>query len=129
MTVATDDASRWSWIAPDGKVGTGSGRELGNALAGGRLPASTFVWKKTWLEWLPASQVADLAALLPPGKAEPARVPRRAATALTPPFRPASAPQIAAAAELPRPPQAPKRAAGATLDAKDVRSASPPKGL
>jgi hypothetical protein len=118
----TDDVSRWSWIAPDGKVGTGSTRELASALSAGGLPAATFVWKKTWLEWVPANRVAELASAMPAGKAEAPRDPRRAATALTPPFRPPAAPAAPPAVELPRPPQAPKRSPAS--EAADGRPSS-----
>jgi hypothetical protein len=111
MTDANDDVNRWSWIAPDGRVGSGPARELASALKGGGLPPGTFVWKQTWLEWLPANRVAEFVAAIPAGKGETVREPKRAATALTPPFRPREAPIAPAIAELLRPPAAPQRPA------------------
>ncbi|HEY3497337.1 MAG TPA: hypothetical protein VGK73_21725, partial [Polyangiaceae bacterium] len=109
MTEATNDASRWSWIAPDGRLGSGPTRELENALRAGGLPPGTFVWRTTWLEWLPANRVAELAPAIPSGQSGPAREPKRAPNALTPPFRPLEAPSAPRGPELPRPPQAAKR--------------------
>lgn len=103
MTLATDDARKWAWIAPDGADGSGPGSELVAALKSGALPPTTLVWCATWLEWLPASRVGFLAAALPQGKAEAPQEPKRAPTALTPPPRPPGAPPPAPA-RLPRPP-------------------------
>lgn len=103
MTLATNDARKWAWIAPDGTDGSGPGSELVARLKSGALPPSTLVWCATWLEWLPASRVGFLAAALPKGKAEPPQEPKRAPTALTPPPRPPGAPPPAPA-RLPRPP-------------------------
>jgi hypothetical protein len=80
MVDAPDDASRWSWINPDGKTITGAKGELMLALRSERLPASTLVWRAGWAEWLAASRVTELKSVLPPGKAEPAQAPK-----LTPP--------------------------------------------
>jgi hypothetical protein len=107
MTLATDDARKWAWIAPDGTDGTGPGSELVSALKSGALPPATLVWCATWLEWLPASRVEFLASALPQGKSEPPLEPRRAPTALAPPPRPPGAPPPAPA--RPRPPTEPER--------------------
>lgn len=117
MTDAINDASRWSWIAPDGRLGSGLTRELTSALQGGGLPPGTFVWKATWLEWIPANRVAELATAIPGGPAAPLREPKRAASALAPPFRPREAPSAPRGPELPRPPQAAKRDGADAADA------------
>jgi hypothetical protein len=103
MTLATDDARKWAWIAPDGTDGSGPGSELVAGLKSGALPPATLVWCATWLEWLPASRVGFLASALPQGKAEPPQEPKRAPTALSPPPRPPGAPPPAPM-KLPRPP-------------------------
>src|SRR5262245_26787488 len=118
MTDATDDASRWLWIAPDGKVGTGREQDLASALRAGELPASTWVWRKTWREWSPASRVAELAKALPEGQAEPAQAPRRAPGAVNPPPRPAGAPPAPGNPVLPRPPLIVEGLSGAAGNAR-----------
>jgi len=100
MTDATDDARKWAWIAPDGTDGSGPGSELLQALGSGALPPTTLVWCVTWLEWLPANSVGYLSKALPKGAVQKAREPKRAATALAPPPRPAGTGTVV----LPRPP-------------------------
>ena len=89
MSDATDDASRWSWVTPDGKVLAGAKGELMLALRSGKLPAPTLVWRPTWAEWLKASQIAELAGVLPFDQVEAPRVARRVATQVSPPPLPA----------------------------------------
>jgi hypothetical protein len=114
MVDAPDDASRWSWINPDGKTITGAKGELMLALRSERLPASTLVWRAGWAEWLAASRVTELKSVLPPGKAEPAQAPK-----LTPPVTPVAASRAPLAGTpapkatvTSQPPPAPVRSAG-----------------
>jgi hypothetical protein len=81
MSDASDD-NRWSWVTPDGKTITGAKGELMLALRGEKLPAATLVWRSGWGEWLPASRVAELRNVLPPGKAEPLQAPKIAERAV-----------------------------------------------
>src|SRR6187399_304449 len=84
MAEAPDDA-RWSWVTRYGTVTNGAKGELMLALRSEKLLPSTWVWRPTWAEWLPASRVSELRGVLPANLAEPAQAPRRSATQLTPP--------------------------------------------
>jgi len=88
MSETTDEASRWSWVTADGKVMTGAKGELMLALRSGKLGPPTLVWRPTWGEWLKASQIAELAGVLPFDQVEPARVARRIAAQVSPPALP-----------------------------------------
>lgn len=134
MAEASDDASRWSWITRDGNVASGAKGELMLALRSERLLPSTWVWRPTWAEWLPASRIAELKGVLPADKTEPAQAPRRAAAQLTPPPIPAPGalpppPEVPAAAHS-QPPPAPVRGAVATSrpPPAPLRSAQQPGG-
>jgi hypothetical protein len=63
-------------------------QELIAELSAESLPNYTLVWKKGWLEWLPAMQVAELAWALPSGKADDPVKPRERQEALVPPAPP-----------------------------------------
>ncbi len=109
MSDAQDDASRWSWVTPDGKTITGAKGELMLALRSERVPAETLVWRPGWAEWLPASRVTEFKTVLPPGKAEPAQAPKLTAPATS--KTPAARPVQAAPAHSP---VAPARSVGGT---------------
>ncbi|HEX3594729.1 MAG TPA: hypothetical protein VHU80_06495, partial [Polyangiaceae bacterium] len=80
-----DDAQEWRWVGEDGVENVVSEHELIAELSSEALPPYTLVWKKRWLEWLPAMQVAELGWALPPGKAERAVKARESAGAAQPP--------------------------------------------
>ncbi|HEV8548124.1 MAG TPA: GYF domain-containing protein [Polyangiaceae bacterium] len=113
MSDATDDASRWSWVTPDGKLQSGAKGELMLALRSEKVPPRTLVWRPTWAEWLPASRVAELAGVLPPSKVEGTQVPRRVAAQLSPP--PLPQPGAAQPAPARGVPVAPPGAPGSSL--------------
>jgi hypothetical protein len=85
---APQELRNWSWIAPDGKEVRGAEPELVSELKKGALPPTTLVWQKTWLEWMPARDVAELASAFPKQRSHPPVEPKRSPTALTPPARP-----------------------------------------
>ncbi len=85
---ASHELRNWSWIAPDGKEVRGAEPELVSELKKGSLPPTTLVWQKTWLEWLPAHVVAELAPAFPKQRPHPPVEPKRSPTALNPPARP-----------------------------------------
>jgi hypothetical protein len=142
MTQSED--SRWSWMDASGAETSGDEWDLLAALKSGEITPETMVWRRTWLDWLPACRVAELAHLLPPGAALPALVPRRSENALRPPARiietsPSNAPssfgtfgQRPAALGSPRPLGAsrPPRAAQPTIDdeAPDPKGTLRPPG-
>jgi len=116
MSASPDDASRWSWVTRDGNVTSGAKGELMLALRSEKVLPTTLVWRPTWAEWLPATRVTELRGLFPADLAQPAQVPRRSATQLTPPPLPAPGapwPAPAPAAPPSAPPPAPVRGAGA----------------
>jgi len=84
----SDDAQEWRWVGEDGVAKTVTEQELIAELSSESLPNYTLVWKKRWLEWLPAMQVAELAWALPAGKADNPIKPREKDTAVTPPAPP-----------------------------------------
>jgi hypothetical protein len=55
----------WAWATEHGAPERASTDQLVSWLARGELPAHTLVWKPGWGEWLPAMQVAELAAAFP----------------------------------------------------------------
>jgi hypothetical protein len=81
----SDDAQEWRWVGEDGVQKAVTEQELIAELSSEALPHYTLVWKKRWLEWLPAMQVAELGWSLPPGRAERAVKPRESATGAQPP--------------------------------------------
>jgi hypothetical protein len=86
---APHELRSWSYVAPDGKEVVGDERELVEKLKKGDLPPTTLVWQKTWLEWLPAVRVAELAGAFTKPRAPLAPLePKRSPTAQTPPARP-----------------------------------------
>ena len=57
------DGPPWRWATEQGEPQEGSEHELIRQLASGKVPPYALVWKAGWGEWLPAMQVAELAAL------------------------------------------------------------------
>lgn len=53
----------WRWATEDGEPQEGSESELIQQLASGQVPPYALVWRAGWGEWLPAMQVAELAAV------------------------------------------------------------------
>jgi len=84
----SDEAQEWRWVGEDGVEKAVTEHELIAELSSEALPHYTLVWKKRWLEWLPAMQVAELGWALPPGRAERAVKARESATAAQPPAPP-----------------------------------------
>jgi hypothetical protein len=72
----SDDARDWRWADANGGQNAIAEAELKGSLSRGELPACTLVWRSGWGEWLPASQVGELRAALPPNEAEPSVAPR-----------------------------------------------------
>jgi len=66
----SDEAQEWRWVGEDGVQTTVPESDLITRLSSEELPNYTLVWRKGWLEWLPAMQVEELAWALPPGKAD-----------------------------------------------------------
>jgi hypothetical protein len=83
--LVNDDAQEWRWVGEDGVEKALTEQELIAELSSESLPHYTLVWKKRWLEWLPAMQVAELGWALPPGKAERGVKPRERPGAQQPP--------------------------------------------
>src|SRR6185436_1694561 len=70
------DRDAWAWATEHGAPEWASTVQLVSWLARGELPPHTLVWKPSWGEWLPAMQVAELAAAFPsvtPGSRRTAR--------------------------------------------------------
>ncbi|HVW28318.1 MAG TPA: hypothetical protein VHC69_23305 [Polyangiaceae bacterium] len=84
----SEDAQEWRWVSEEGVEKAATEQELIAELSSETLPHYTLVWKRGWLEWLPAMRVAELAWALPPGKAERAMKPREGASAAQPPSPP-----------------------------------------
>jgi hypothetical protein len=85
---ASHDAARWAWATEHGAPEWASTEQLISWLARGELPPHTLVWKQGWGEWLPAMQVAELAAAFPRVTAGSRRVARAAASESAPPAVP-----------------------------------------
>ncbi|HVR21022.1 MAG TPA: hypothetical protein VMS65_15025, partial [Polyangiaceae bacterium] len=102
---APHELRNWSWIATDGKEVRGEEAELVLDLKNGVLPPTTLVWQKTWLEWLPAHSVAELASAVPKEDLHPPVEPKRSPMALLAPLRPgiAALPKTAALPGAPPP--------------------------
>jgi hypothetical protein len=83
-----DKAEDWRWVGEDGVEKPVAEQELIAELSSESLPNYTLVWKKGWLEWLPAMQVAELAWALPSGKADDPVKPRERQEAMVPPAPP-----------------------------------------
>lgn len=83
-----DKAEEWRWVGEDGVEKPVAEQELIAELSSESLPNYTLVWKKGWLEWLPAMQVAELAWALPSGKADDPVKPRERQEAQVPPAPP-----------------------------------------
>ncbi len=67
----------WAWATEHRAPEMASTDQLVSWLARGELPPHTLVWKPGWGEWLPAMQVAELAAAFPsvtPGSRRVARI-------------------------------------------------------
>lgn len=79
------DAREWRWAGEDGAQKIVSEQELIAELSSETLPSVTLVWRKGWLEWLPAMQVAELSWALPPGRADNPVTPKERQTAEQPP--------------------------------------------
>jgi hypothetical protein len=61
----SDDAVVWAWATEHSAPERASAQQLVSWLARGELAAHTLVWRPGWGEWLPALQVAELAAAFP----------------------------------------------------------------
>lgn len=83
-----EKAEDWRWVGEDGVEKPVAEQELIAELSSESLPNYTLVWKKGWLEWLPAMQVAELAWALPSGKADDPVKPRERQEAMVPPAPP-----------------------------------------
>ncbi len=84
----SSDAATWAWATEHGAPEWASTEQLISWLARGELPPHTLVWKHGWGEWLPAMQVAELAAAFPRVTAGSRRVARAAASNIEPPAVP-----------------------------------------
>jgi hypothetical protein len=89
------EVAAWAWATRQGVAQWASTEQLVVWLGRGDLPPHTLVWKPGWREWLPAVQLAELAAALPPVEpggrsgAQPASNPSAAAA---PPSSPTLSP-------------------------------------
>lgn len=81
----TRNSREWRWAGEDGVQKTVTEQELIAELSSETLPAVTLVWRKGWLEWLPAMQVAELAWALPAGRGDNPVTPKERSTAEQPP--------------------------------------------
>jgi len=99
---ATKDSSRpvgegagWAWATRHGAEEWASTEQLVFWLGRGDLPPQTLVWKPGWREWLPALQMAELAAAFPrvkPGARSVARPASNPSAAAAPPSSPTLSP-------------------------------------
>jgi hypothetical protein len=79
----------WAWATEHRAPEMASSEQLISWLARGELPPHVLVWKSGWGEWLPAMQVAELAAAFPRVTAGSRRVARAApGSEMTPPAVP-----------------------------------------
>jgi GYF domain 2 len=81
----SEEADEWRWADAEGAVSSVDTWELTSSLSTGSLPSYTLVWRRGWAEWLPACQVAELAAAVPSGQAEAPVEPKRGALDEPPP--------------------------------------------
>jgi len=83
----TSDGAAWAWVTEHRAPQSASTAQLVSWFARGELPPYTLVWKRGWGEWLPAMQVAELAAAFPsvtPGSRRVARAVLRGAVTAPP---------------------------------------------
>jgi len=83
-----DESQSWYWADSDGVQSIVDEFELIASLSTGTLPAYTLVWRVGWKAWIPASQVAELANVLPKESVEPAVTPEIDAAMREPPAPP-----------------------------------------
>jgi hypothetical protein len=86
--LVSDNAQEWRWVGEDGVEKTVTEQELIAELSSESLPNYTLVWRKGWLEWLPAMQISELSWALPAGKSDEAVRPREQGAAAQPPAPP-----------------------------------------
>jgi hypothetical protein len=86
--LVTEFAQEWRWVGEDGVEKTVAEEELIAELSSESLPNFTLVWRKGWLEWLPAMQIEELSWALPPGKSDEPVTPREQLGANSPPAPP-----------------------------------------
>jgi hypothetical protein len=86
--LVSENAQEWRWVGEDGVERTVAEQELIAELSSESLPNFTLVWRKGWLEWLPAMQVQELSWALPPGKSDEPLSPREQLGANNPPAPP-----------------------------------------
>ncbi|HVU00836.1 MAG TPA: hypothetical protein VHE30_03760 [Polyangiaceae bacterium] len=118
----TEKTQEWRWVGEDGVEKTVTEQELIAELSSESLPNYTLVWRKGWLEWLPAMQASELAWALPPGKADDAVKAREKDTAVQPPAPPLYRYPVLKrrAGNLRSDKAPPPRAAAARPDAKSI---------
>jgi hypothetical protein len=84
----TENAQEWRWVGEDGVEKKVDEPELIAELSSESLPNYTLVWRRGWVEWLPAMQVQELSWALPPGKGDEPVTPREHTGANSPPAPP-----------------------------------------
>jgi hypothetical protein len=84
----TENAQEWRWVGEDGVEKKVDEPELIAELSSESLPNYTLVWRRGWVEWLPAMQVQELSWALPPGKSDEHVTPREHTGAGSPPAPP-----------------------------------------
>lgn len=96
LTDTPSDPREWAWATEHAAPEWASTVQLVSWLARGELPPHTLVWKPGWGEWLPALQVAELAAAFPGVTAGSRRVARGAfdAAGMPPPVPVAQYPRL-----------------------------------
>src|SRR3954463_12156844 len=83
---ASSNGACWAWVTEHRTPESASTAQLVSWFYRGELPPHTLVWKRGWGEWLPAMQVAELAAAFPSVTPGSRRVARAVLTGeLTPP--------------------------------------------
>lgn len=142
----TSDTREWRWAGEDGAQTVVTEQQLIAELSSETLPSYTLVWRKGWLEWLPAMQIEELSWALPPGRADGAVKPRERGSAGQPPppplyrypvlkrraasLRSGSAPGPTAEAAKPAAPEPPTAVlvpAAAPSEARPADERPPPK--
>ena len=63
-----DEGAAWAWATRQGAAEWASTEQLVSWLGRGDLPPDLLVCKQGWREWLPALQLAELAAAFPPAE-------------------------------------------------------------
>jgi hypothetical protein len=84
----SDGGGAWAWATEHGAPEMASTEQLIDWLARGELPPHVLVWRPGWGEWLPAMQVAELAAAFPSVTAGSRRVARVVQECTLPPAVP-----------------------------------------